>query len=722
MASNEAEFAKQITQIAADIKRMASMDMFPRTNEDRNFESLVQKSEDIEKGQRENTKQMIKVLKETAEKNKLEINVDDFKDVLKFEDQTKAMNSIMTILSTQSDVQFDTKEELDATFARMKEQAGSAGLSLKKLGIRATVEEDERGNSVYTIKKYDKTLEKLTKETTTHTKVLSESTNETRKNNEKSAFFGKWLSKLGGTAKMIGKDFINLAEAEQRFAQQNATADAGWIDAVTELQITTIDYMKILKDTRVESLAMASAGIDFKESLKEGQQSLLRFTANSTEAAIVSKEFHKNVALMGVSQSNLGDAVLQQTDIYKKHYRVLGYSAEEFANLTQELVNDQGMRSTLLSLQEDERKAYIQGIQQRTAEYITMGYSIDRAKELQKTFQDIIGMNPKDRMKKAAKERAMMGAMGMGAEAAELFKLTTGLRTSKTREADQKRMTEIRSKASSKFGEMSGSQVSQGQAFSMQMIADATGFTEIANKFETESGKGRTVDAQSLELLKQSANKNNEISETSAQLLQLQNTWRAAAGTGVTSIITNLLSGFGSLVAVNTAGFAANVLATKGISLGKTGGALGKGIGKLAGAATLLYGAWELGNYAGEKILESIKEDADDYAALSMTVGRTFDHIADFLGNDSADQRIRDEDMRRAKQIGDTEALIELLKEQNELKRESMEEAAKSAGKQFDATQFATVNYEKIAAAQIVEAAIARRQKGIDDAAQRNAS
>ena len=96
--------------------------------------------------------------------------------------------------------------------------------------------------------------------------------------------------------------------------------------------ISQLDYMKLLKETRAESLAAANAGVDFTAMLTASQNSLIGYTATTEEAARVAGMNYKNMARMGVSQDQLGDAVLQQTEIYKKNYRALGYTAEQFAS------------------------------------------------------------------------------------------------------------------------------------------------------------------------------------------------------------------------------------------------------------------------------------------------------------------------------------------------------------------------------------------------------
>ena len=62
--------------------------------------------------------------------------------------------------------------------------------------------------------------------------------------------------------------------------QATATADAGWVDGLMQMQISQIEYAKILKQTRHEGLAALSANVNFKESLSESADSLQGLTSN----------------------------------------------------------------------------------------------------------------------------------------------------------------------------------------------------------------------------------------------------------------------------------------------------------------------------------------------------------------------------------------------------------------------------------------------------------
>jgi len=657
-----------LKDLADRIREMNQNTMFPRTTDERSIDALAKKMDDLEKGNIQSTKEMIKAYNAAMKKYGVKKEIKSLKDVLGAEDQKKAQQSILSSIEQNTNAQgkmvFDNIDKFNTVWDSLNRDAESAGGTLEDLGLKTT-KFYNKNIKAWEIRIQDHTdsVKKLISRTDRLSKATDEGANATKRFNKSVDLASGVLGKLGGAAKKIGIDFARLAEQEQRFAQQNAVADAGWIDGLKRMQISTIDYMKILKDTRIESLAMGAAGRDFKDSLEEGQSSLRKFTANSTEAANVSAAFHKNVSRMGVAQKDLEGAVTQQTDIYKKHYRVLGYSADEFSKLTEELINDQGMRSTLLNLQEKERKQYVMGIQQRMAEYQTMGYTIERAKELQKTFQSLNAMNPKERMKQAAKTRAMMGAMGMGAQGEELFNLQTKYRTMS---ADQKldadkRMAQIQGEAASKFGQVSGAGAGIGQAMSFQMMADKTGFTQIANTFETASGEGLKLTKEQLEAAKISAAKNNEISSTASDLLLVQDTWRAASTTALTSIATNMLSGFSELAKINTAGFIASTAASKGLGkIFKGGGRAAKGAGVLG----LGVAAFEIGSLIGDKITAVLKEDTESYAKFADTVGGTWNTFLASWGNEEA-QKTLDRNAEAKMAIAQMKIQQELAEKQN---------------------------------------------------------
>jgi len=529
-----------------------------------------------------------------------------------------------------------TGEEVLERLAELVAQksGGSFGAAMRdqQLAAKKKQEDDKRSKAN---KKATEEMDDLAEAADGAGNSINDNTGEVEKNTNR-------LINFGSAVKNIARDFVRLGEQEARFAMQAATADAGWIEGVTNMGISQLEYMKLLKTTRVENLAMASAGVDFKNSLFASQKSLIGLTASTAEAARVSGMFHKNMARVGVSQQNLGDAVLQQTKIYEQNYRALGYSAEEFANLTAELINDQGMRDILLTLQEKERKAYVLGIQQRMAEYQTMGYTIERAKELQKTFQALHGMDPKERMKQAAKKRAMMGAMGMGGEAAELFDLEIRYRTmtaEQKKDADI-RMAQIQADAAKAYGEMSGAGSSLGQSMVMQAMAAKTGFDKVAQTFETETGQGMKIDEKQLAAT-------NEIPDVIKGAITVMDHWGAAQHSALFSVGTNIVKELGGVIMTAATISAGTSLLGKMGGMGKmltgAGGMLGTlGIGA-AGVGAAGAAGYGIGTLLNDILMP---DDGEQQRGLGEEIGKW---LADFVH--STDNTELDEKIKRQAEI-----------------------------------------------------------------------
>ena len=547
---------------------------------ERNADANLQVLKDILDGSRQNTKDYVKGVNKAFKDSNITTEIKGLKDVMLAGDQAKAMQAVAAELRNIKTKEFATQEEAQKHLDELNSELEKVGISLSDFGdnaakvaeVEGKIFKDEKGFRIAGAKN----AKELDEQADTTVEALENASRAYDKHSERVRYSKQAIGKFGNAVKAVAKEFFKFAEQEQRFQQASATADAGWIEGITQLGVSQLDYAKILKDTRIQQLAMSSGGVDFKASLKASADSLEHLTPDLLTAGKVAAQFHKNMSSAGVSQANLGDAVQQQTKLYEKNYRALGFTAEEFGNLSAELINSQGMRNELLTLQESERKQYVLTIQRRQAEYMTMGYSIERAKELQNTFQAINKMSPKSRMKQAAQQRAMMGAMGMGAEGAEMFNLQIRMRTMKAddRAAAELRLTEIKKQASKRYGEMSGAGAGLGQSMVFQTMAEKTGFDSVAEAFEAESQKGREIDDKQLTQL-------NEINSTISSMLKWKSMFDAASGSSVGSIGTTALLGGGSFLA----GMGGKKLASFAAS--RMGGMFGGGSGAGAGAAAM---------------------------------------------------------------------------------------------------------------------------------------
>ena len=615
----------------------------PRSQKERSILELSKRISDFKKGIMYTTNMLPKKIRESFDKSgsefvkKFSDNIKDLGDVLKLEDQAKAMAAVAARLKQLSEKDqtkyFESREEALAALEEVAKEAQKAGMTLEDMGVKITRHWDFAtkknryfiNDQINTYKKVEKQAEELSdaleKAHKTASEEIEKHTYRVEKNREALAAFGSMIKKS-----------IELGEEEARFAMSAATADAGLIKGVKDLGISQIEYMKILKDTRREQLAMVTAGVDFYDVLKEATDSTRGYSSSNLEAAKAAAGYIKNLSAIGVSQDLLGDAIKQQSKMYTENYRALGYTTEEFNALTADLINDRDIQQQLITLREKERLAFIQGLQQRMVEYQTMGYSIERAKELQKVFSSLIGMSPKERMKQAAKQRAMLGALGMGEEAQRLFEMQIRYRTMSEEERAKAdiEMAKIQKEAASRFLEVSaGPGVSLGQSMAMQQLAINTGFDKTVQVFQAESEKGRTF-------LERLIENTNEVPEIISTLIGFKDTFLAGMNSSATYIVTALLGGLTALLGKNLIGSIVSAF-TKGGPGGKGGlfGRIGKGVktfGKgIGGIGSSILGAGaSLFGLGGEGIAETVAPKGAKEAAeaagkkgLGKTLGKT---------------------------------------------------------------------------------------------------
>ncbi len=625
-------------------------------------------------------------------------------DVLKADDQIAAMKQITSRLGEIGDQKFESQEQIDAELKELEKIAKSAGMTLDQLGIKIKQSTNIFGKLQYQIEDTEQVIEELKEATEAYT----DATDEARAATEKFTSKTQKASQALGTFWKILKNAAEIGEKEIRFAMERATADQGVIKGITELQISQSEYAKILADTRQEQFAMRSVGIDFNKVLSDGTKELQGFTSSNEEAAQVAAQVVKNVSRMGVSQNELEGEVQAQIKAYKQQARAYGISAVEMSKFTESLLADDEYRMQIVRLRGKERAEFVRGIAQRQAEYRQMGYTTERAKEVEKSFAALIGLSPKERMKQAAKQRAMLGALGMGQEGAELQRLKLQIKyegDAKKRTEMQERITEIQAESSNRFIERTGAGATFGTAMAFEQMAEKTGFTQIAKTFETTSGKG-------LEHQAAIAKSTQEIPDILKSGIFAKDTYTALTKSGLPSIATGILAavvgGLGTIITMMLAGAAVKggeglMRRTAGMGaaargVGNSAIGMGKGIGRLSmnvgraalGPAGMLLGAGAAGYATGTAINNQLspetKENIGDF------VGKSVDSVLSFFGNDEARKRLeimeaplmkKEQEMRKAEQKtpaqkAEEEAKVQVRREMIERKKSDVNKLNKT--------------------------------------------
>jgi len=591
---------------------------------------------------------------------KLADGTKDIQGVLKIEDQIAAMRQISAGLKDIKKGKFESNEEIMQEFGRLSKLAKNAGTSLTELGLKGEKVKDEFGNIVPTLKNANESIEQLDETT----EVLSDSMDEAQQSTRKFTTSTAKASKALGVFWSILKETSKLALDEIKISDQRAVADMGVIKGLKLMNLHQVAYGKFLAETRQEQLAMASAGVDFTSTLEENSRRLRDITADPEEAAEVQALFIKNAARMGVSQEELGNAVGDQITMYEKNGRAFGQSALEAAKLTEALMADSEIQLQIVRLRGKERREFVLGLAARQAELKSMGYTQERAEGVQKALAALEGMNPRERMKASAKKRAMLGALGMGAEGARLMELELRVQyegDAAKKKAMQGEITRINARASNKFLEKTGAGQSIGQGMMWAQLAEKTGFKNIAQTFETTSGEGLKINKDQLLEVKNTNKHLTEIKNTANLLAQMEKSAATTGGvtvgkmavgalaTGAGLVVMKKLMGAGSKIMGSASGAGGSVLnAAKGAggsvlnaAKGAGGTALNaaKGAGRLAmGPAGAVLAAGAAGYAAGTLINDQLSEETK--IGIGDFIGKGIDNVLSFFGSDEAESRL----------------------------------------------------------------------------------
>ena len=161
--------------------------------------------------------------------------------------------------------------------------------------------------------------------------------------------------------------------------------------------------------------------------------------------------------------------------MYNSQYRALGYSVEQFNQLTETMVNDVDTRRILAGLDEKDRKGTVEALQSQYALNVQT-YGAAKAMEVMKKQQEMATMGPMQRYRTAMLAESafnMVGKGGLGAEFRNLMLKLPGLKgDEKTAALD--RLTAIKSEVSTALEKQRAENL--GQAMSTEVSWQKIGF------------------------------------------------------------------------------------------------------------------------------------------------------------------------------------------------------------------------------------------------------
>lgn len=394
------------------------------------------------------------------------------------------------------------------------------------------------------------------------------------------------------------------AQVQQLIAQQKA--NGGVIEGTNSLADALIKQQKAAFSIGVtgEELAKVSAAArqtfnamgGTEQSLKTLTPAIDRMrilTGSSAEGLKLAADAAREFSLKGVRPSVAG--MERYTDDLVQLSRQTGMNTQQANEYYNEIANDVDSIDLLRSARAGEREAILANQRALVQQSIAMGMSAEQAKEAAKMLNKMVAAKPLDRIRQAAKIRALGGAMGIAGsnEAAEA--LIAGKRATPQQ---QQALQQFSQNAANASNQAAGKGL--GSEIFAQSLLDKLDLNE-------QFGKGSNFSTSLSDSLKPSIDIQKDILDSSkteggrmfgiaektynqiGMLVSGQNIYGVAIA-GILAVTTSIAAMMG---AGKAAGAIGDLLGGRGTRIGGGAGAgAGKlaGLGKLAGGATKLLG------------------------------------------------------------------------------------------------------------------------------------
>ncbi len=183
-----------------------------------------------------------------------------------------------------------------------------------------------------------------------------------------------------------------------------------WDAAVMGMNMGELAEMQ----SRYRNVIMSSGGSlsDFNEQIKSSNAALFEYTGNLAESSRVAAHMMEANKRLGGSAATQGKFMDDQTAMLHTMNKVLGMTSEQFRELNNEIINSVDVRASLFKLDKSVRQQKFQEIQQNVVNFRLQGMLENQAKQLAMHFEKMRGEDPMERIKRAFRTRALMGAIG----------------------------------------------------------------------------------------------------------------------------------------------------------------------------------------------------------------------------------------------------------------------------------------------------------------------
>lgn len=537
-------------------------------------------------------------------------NVSTLADVYRVEDQIYALNELTAASKSLKMGEISAKDYLNVLSERVKK----AGVDVEQFGFKTgdfakfafATEKVAKGKKLKDkelkhLNKTNKSFQSLENATSDLTYAVEDSAKSMEKTTKPSPVWNMLkgvFGKLATAAVPVGylaKEAINAAGAAQKFGTEMSLADA------TMLGLTSEAFSELQGKIKQSTLAMGGMSVT-TNLLRSNSMSMVKLMGELGGGTQVAADFIQNLRMMGDSSIDMQKEFDSEVKMAEKFRNNMGMTGDQFAALTRDLLQDSDIRFQLMKTKESERKQVLDGMRTRMLEFHAQGLNIEQMKAATKAMASLAAETPIERMKKAAKTQAMLGAVGMGAQAGQAAQIMRKGQFATKEEQD--RLAQIMATGSEKIMQTMGEGL--GQEIYVSTMLAKTGLEPLFGKesalAQATLGKGLQYDpafakAQA-DLTQATGDMGRLLSEKLGLNIESQDNLAVAiAGLEKATVgITSPLQGLAAMAELATGGgnLSNTQLATMGIVAGGTAyagskaitGIVSKVVGEMMGSST----------------------------------------------------------------------------------------------------------------------------------------
>jgi hypothetical protein len=387
-------------------------------------------------------------------------------------------------------------------------------------------------------------------------------------------------------------------------------------DEALKFGLSGADFAKTISENRQMVNAMGGTSA----ATKQVESSMLSFYAMTGDRSVAFAALTESMTSFAQKGVKPTQSVLESyTADVKTLAAQTGMNQQAARAFYDDIANDVNSIDMLRSARTEDRAALLQNQRDLVQHSIAIGMSAEQAKEAAKMMNKMVGAKPLDRLKQAAKIRALGGAMGISGAEEAAKAVSMGKRgTPEQQKANQEAIAKFSTAMANRM-DQAAQQGLGSEIFATQLV-DKLGLEDLYGKgsaFSTTLGdtlakplaevKAAYVDASKDIVLKMGYHA--ELLYDQAKLIVSGTNYLGPIAAGVAAIGAMLLGGkamdllgkgAGKLLgkmggAAGTAGKAAGTVAEGAAgaagTVGKAAGTAGKAAGVLGKAGTLLKGA-----------------------------------------------------------------------------------------------------------------------------------